>query len=249
MTEPLLPRWTLVPLVPIFSCVFLAVQNPGIQSNLLQMKNGCITTINDWKIEQKYRIDLSRDPDDVFVCDKYGYFLHKHGRLHEAERLYRAVIAERQKRGETNSLIATPMKGLALVYEDQGRFSEAEDLLMQVMQIRKKFDSKESLNLGLAEGENYLGWLYWRQSQISKAENCFKKSLSYCNHMTGDNGMAVVSAKLELADFYTDQRRYAEASDMYQGALDIEKTKLCADDSAVQATLSKIANLKQNLIN
>lgn len=169
------------------NCCLLGIgQCQLIQKNLSACRKQCIASAKDYKTELGYRLDRYNAPDDVFICDWYGHFLRRRGRLREAEDLYLSVINLRQKRCARNCLIVIPIQGLALVYEDQGRFMEAEKLLLEGLKIRHKFDSKESL--GLSESQNYLGWLYRRQSQHRKAEICFKAALRSSIKAAGKGG-------------------------------------------------------------
>lgn len=240
---PTHPRWSLLACISTIACLLGIGQCQLIQKNLSACRKQCIASAKDYKTELGYRLDHYNAPDDVFICDWYGHFLRRRGRLREAEDLYLSVINLRQKRCARNCLIVIPIQGLALVYEDQGRFREAEKLLLEGLKIRHKFDSKESL--GLSESQNYLGWLYRRQSQHRKAEICFKAALRSSIKAAGKDSVAAASDMLELGDLYIANNRYEEASVMYQGALDIQKRKLSAEDAAINRTVHILSVLKQ----
>lgn len=237
---PAIPRRSVLTGVSTLACLLGIGQYQPIQMNLSACKTQCITSAKDYKTELGYRLDLYNAPDDVFVCDRYGHFLHNKWRLREAEELYLSVINLRKKRCENNCLIVIPMQGLALVYEDQGRFKEAEKLLIEGLQIRHKFDSKESL--GLSESQNYLGSLYQRQSQFAKAAVCFNAALRSTIRATGRDSLTAASAMLELGDFYL-VHRWEKASALYREALEIQKKKLKADDARIKQTSYRIEHL------
>ena len=229
---PDLPRRSLLACISAAMCLIGAAKHQTIRENLSAGERNCSTIIKDCRTELGYKLDHYKYPDDVFICDWYGHFLRRRGRFREAEEIYLSVINLRKKRCERNCLIVLPMQGLALVYQDQGRFAEAEKLLVEGMQIRQKLDSEESL--GLAESQNYLGWLYRRQSQNAKAEIYFKASLTSSIKASGKESLAAVSSMLELCDFYLANHDSEKASFLYKEVLKIQKNKLTADDVLIR---------------
>ena len=67
-----------------------------------------------------------------------GLEAYEQARYDEAEESYLAALEEAEKFGDQDSRLATVLNNLALLYQDQGKYAEAEPLYQRALPIREK---------------------------------------------------------------------------------------------------------------
>jgi tetratricopeptide (TPR) repeat protein len=76
------------------------------------------------------------------------------------------------------------MNNLALVYEDQGRYDEAETLYIKVLEIRRRVLGEGHPNT--PDSMNNLGNLYRKQGRYEEAEQLYIKTLEIYRRVLGE---------------------------------------------------------------
>ncbi|AFZ27510.1 Tfp pilus assembly protein PilF [Cylindrospermum stagnale PCC 7417] len=140
-----------------------------------------------------------------------------------------------------NTQLATSLNGLATLYYTQGRYSKAEPLYQQSLEIRKRL-------LGLnhpavASSLNNLAALYKSQGHYSNAELLYQQSLEIKKFQLGLDHPDVATSLNNLATLYYSQGRYSEAEALIQQSLEIRKSQLGLDHLDVASTLNNLASL------
>ncbi|MBD1874065.1 tetratricopeptide repeat protein [Nodosilinea sp. FACHB-131] len=131
------------------------------------------------------------------------------------------------------SLFAASLNNLALVYESQGRYSEAEPLYKEGILLEEKLFGKEHPNL--ARSLNNLAELYRAQGRYNEAEALYQEALALRRQLPDAADSLVASILNNLALLYNLQGRYSEAEPLFQEALALLQ-KLWGDDHPYTAT-------------
>src|SRR5438132_12095198 len=84
------------------------------------------------------KISRPESPSWATIENNIAELYRRQGRLDEAERLYRRVLAACEKSAEGETRSATAMNNLATLYTMQSRYEEAESLFRRSLQIQEK---------------------------------------------------------------------------------------------------------------
>src|SRR2546423_15531309 len=98
------------------------------------------------------------------------------------------------------------MANLASTYWNQGRWKEAEDLGVQVMETRKRVLGQEHPNT-LTSMAN-LALTYWNQGRWKEAEELQKQELDICSRVLGQEHPGTLISMENLAHILKCQDRY-----------------------------------------
>ncbi|MBD2540372.1 tetratricopeptide repeat protein [Coleofasciculus sp. FACHB-SPT36] len=151
----------------------------------------------------------------------------------------RAIALEKELRLLTE--LATDLNNLALLYESQGRYSEAEPLYLQAIDIDKK--SLPADHPGIATDLNNLAGLYESQGRYSEAEPLYLQALDIDKKSLPADHPEIATHLNNLAGLYRNQGRYSEAEPLYLQAIDINKKSLPADHPHIATGLNNLAEL------
>ena len=133
------------------------------------------------------------------------------------------------------------LNGLALLYDSQGRYNDAEPLLLQSLDIRKRQLSNDHPDV--ATSLNNLAQLYYSQGRYNDAEPLLLQSLDIRKRQLGNDHPHVAQSLNNLAQLYYSQGQYNDAEPLYLQFLDIYKRQLGNDHPDVATTLNNLAQL------
>ena len=139
---------------------------------------------------------------------------------------------------------------LGLLYDDLGRFEEAEHTYKEALETYKELADKapDVYNSDVANTQNNLGVLYWKIKRFEEAEIAYADALGIYRELANTNPDAynpdVAKTQNNLGIIYDDLGRFAEAEHAYTEALDIRK-KLA--DENPNAYKHDVANTQNNL--
>jgi CHAT domain-containing protein/Tfp pilus assembly protein PilF len=169
----------------------------------------------------------------------------KRGDFDSAENhLFRArTTAEFLAPDGIQTILATA--NLAVLYQDQGRLQEAEQLYLKVLDKEEKHFPRST---HLENTLNDLGVLYDQQGDLARAEAYHRKALSVAEHLDPDS-LDVADILADLAECMAEQENPAAAEILQKRALSIrEKANPGGLPSAYSlAGLGKIARLRGDL--
>jgi tetratricopeptide (TPR) repeat protein len=109
------------------------------------------------------------------------------------------------------------LNGLALLYDSQGRYNDAEPLYLQSLDIRKRQLGNDHPDV--ATILNNLAGLYESQGRYNDAEPLYLQSLDIRKRQLGNDHPDVATSLNNLALLYESQRKYLEAENLAQQAL------------------------------
>ncbi|CAN1213488.1 FHA domain-containing protein [Tumidithrix helvetica PCC 7403] len=153
---------------------------------------------------------------------------------------YRIEPEPAYKDGDYTEIIAT-LTELAKSYNAQNRFSEAEEFLLQVIEISKKSYGEDHLEV--AKSLIDLAAIYYSQQRFSEAENTYLQAIEIKKKQLGDDRIELASSLIDLAAIYSSQNRFTESESVFLEALSIKKKSLGADHPEVAASLVDLGTL------
>jgi tetratricopeptide (TPR) repeat protein len=154
---------------------------------------------------------------------------------------YLGKAAEVQKELGLEKGLATSLNNLALLYESQGRYSEAEPLYLQALSLTRRLLGEE--HPSVATSLNNLAGLYKSQGRYSKAQSLYLQALELRRRLLGEDHPSVANSLNNLALLYDSQGRYSEAEPLYLQALELRRRLLGEDHPSVANSLNNLALL------
>ena len=129
----------------------------------------------------------------------------------------------------------------ASIYENQGRYADAEHLYQRALDIIGKRYGSESLVA--AVGLSDLARLYSIQARYTDAEKLLQHSLRIQEKMLGTEHSGIAAVLHNLALLHVHQARYADAESLLRRSLNITKKVLGPEDPSVAQSQSALALL------
>jgi CHAT domain-containing protein/Flp pilus assembly protein TadD len=143
--------------------------------------------------------------------------------------------------GKEHPAVAGSLNNLAALYERQGRYSQAEPLYRQALEMRQRLLGKE--HPSVASSLNDLAILYESQGRYSEAEPLFRQALEMRQRLLGNEHPDVAGSLNNLAALYQRQGRYSEAEPLYRQALEMNQRLMGDEYPAVASSLNNLAYL------
>ena len=178
------------------------------------------------------------------------YFLGRYGEAEtvckESLGLLLEYFQQTRKRDEIKTILSrfkTLWSKLALIYEVQNRYSEAESLYIDASNILREF-SLEGENEAAIERISIMsniGLLYKSQGRYSEAESIYLQVLESHKYFQGENHPDLASHLNNLAELYHQQGKYQESEKLHKEALEIRQELLGAEHPLVGQTLNNLA--------
>jgi CHAT domain-containing protein len=132
---------------------------------------------------------------------------------------------------------------LALIYQNQGNFYQAEPLFLQIIEIKKKVFGEK--NIEYASSLNDLAALHYYQGKYSDGEQLCLKAVKIRKEVLGKNSIEYLISLNNLAATYNKQHKNKEAESLYLEIIEIEKANLGDNkpDSSYAIHLNNLALL------
>jgi tetratricopeptide (TPR) repeat protein len=154
---------------------------------------------------------------------------------------YFTKAVELQKELGLEKDLATSINNLAALYESQGRYSEAEPLFLQALELTQRLLGDEHPDV--ATSLNNLAFLYRSQGRYSEAEPLFLQALELRQRLLGDEHPSVATSFNNLALLYHSQGRYSEAEPLFLQALELRQRLLGDEHPDIATSLNNLAAL------
>ena len=158
------------------------------------------------------------------------------------EYLKQAIVL--QTKFQKLEALATSLNNLAVLYDNQGRYSEAEPLYLEALEMRRRLFTSDHPNI--ATSLNNLAYLYHNQGRYSEAEPLYLEALEMRKRLFIGDHSDVASSLNNLAYLYDNQGRYSEAEPLYLEALEMTKRLFTGDHPYVATSLNNLALLYNN---
>ncbi|MEO0415519.1 MAG: tetratricopeptide repeat protein, partial [Verrucomicrobiota bacterium] len=127
------------------------------------------------------------------------------------------------------------------LYNNQGKYEEAEPLYKRALAIREKQLGADHPDT--ATSLNNLAVLYYEQGKYKEVEPLYKRALAIKEKQLGADHPGTATTLSNLASLYNNQGKYEEAEPLYKQALAIKEKQLGADHPDTSTFLSNLAGL------
>jgi len=156
--------------------------------------------------------------------------------------LYRKTLEIRDRvLGEEHPETLSTMGNLALLYWQQGRLDQAEQLGLKTLEIHKRILGEEHPDT--MKSRNNLALVYTDQARYDKAEQLCLETLQICKRVLGGEHPDTLSCTNNLADVYSVQGRYDEAEPLYRETLENRLRVLGEEHSQTLFSMMNLAGL------
>jgi tetratricopeptide (TPR) repeat protein len=158
------------------------------------------------------------------------------------EYLEKAIVL--QTKFQKLEALATSLNNLAVLYDNQGRYSEAEPLYLEALEMRRRLFTSDHPNI--ATSLNNLAYLYHNQGRYSEAEPLYLEALEMRKRLFIGDHSDVATSLNNLASLYKSQGKYSEAEPLYLDALEMRRRLFTGDHPDVATSLNNLALLYHN---
>ncbi|CAJ2505652.1 Uu.00g130460.m01.CDS01 [Anthostomella pinea] len=157
--------------------------------------------------------------------------------LQHASRSSFAVL----KKSITMDELEVAYHNLGLLYSDQGKLNEAEEMYQRALQGKEKLLGPN--HISTLDTVNNLGNLYSDQDRLKEAEEMYQRALKGYKKALGPNHTSTLDTVNNLGNLYSDQGELKEAEKMYHRALQEKEQALGPDHTLTLDTVHNLANL------
>jgi CHAT domain-containing protein len=140
--------------------------------------------------------------------------------------------------------VALSLNNLGYLYNEQGRYAEAEPLYQRSLAIREKALGRD--HPYVAQSLNNLAELYRNQGRYADAEPLSRRSVAIRENALGRDHPDVALSLNNLAGLYQAQGRYADAEPLFKRLLAIRENALGRNHPDVALSLNNLAELYRN---
>lgn len=130
-----------------------------------------------------------------------GIKYYQQGHFPEAEKLYLKALKKAEQFGSEDRRVATTLNNLSGVYRAQGKYAQAEGILIRALDIDRK--TLQPINPNVAIDLNNLAVLYRSQGKYALAEPLQQQALAIHQKALGPKHRSVAIDANNLAGLYT----------------------------------------------
>jgi non-specific serine/threonine protein kinase/serine/threonine-protein kinase len=155
------------------------------------------------------------------------------------EQIERALALRRQLLGDVDPETLASTLSLALVFEQRGRYEDAERLLLPLLdELRRERGTDHP---DTVEAAANVGRLFWQQGKYAEAEPILEAALAGQRRALGDDDPVTLTTMNILAGTYFSQGKYAEAEPLYRTILDRRRRVLGGEHPSTVISMSNLA--------
>jgi eukaryotic-like serine/threonine-protein kinase len=148
------------------------------------------------------------------------------GNVEEAERLFRQVMREQEKLGESRSTLP-PMSNLGGLLSSEGRYREAEELLTNVVALSRRLNGPDHPTT--LTTMNQLGELYRHVHRFAEAEAIRREELKASVRVRGPEHPRTLTSMNNLALVLIRLKRHAEAENILRNVVEVRRRNAGSD--------------------
>jgi tetratricopeptide (TPR) repeat protein len=212
---------SLIPLEDLQDLIVRTEQKKGLQDPSLASLYASMGKIYDRRIESGECENFQQEYELAIDCFKKAIAL--------------------QQELDVELELSSSLSYLAGLYKSQGRYSEAEPLYLQALEIGRRSLPEDPADL--ASHLNNLAVLYRDQGRYSEAEPLYLQALEIDRRWLPEDHPGVAIDLNNLALLYQSQARYSEAEPLYLQALKIVRRSLPEDHPDLAINLNNLALL------
>jgi len=186
----------------------------------------------------------SFDLVDQFLeaCMTFGNFYQEHGRLKDAEMMYKRALAGFEKAlGLEHMSTLDTVNNLGVVYRKLGCHKDAEVMFKRALAGLEKARGPE--HTSTLHTVNNFGVLYADQGRLEDAEMMYKRALAGYEKARGPEHTSTLSTINNLGLLYSDQGRLEDAEMMYNRALAAYEKAYGPEHTSTLHAIGNLGNL------
>lgn len=214
---------------------------------------GCVGWLAAWAGDPPKKLTAEERKELEAKWDKFddaGFNAYQAGKFPAAEKGWMAGLEVARRLypktefpdGHAN--LAQSLNNLAALYQHQGKWSEAEPLFKDALDMRRRLFKGD--HSSLATSMNNLAALYEAQGKLSEAEPLYKDALDMLRRVFKGDHPNMASSMSHLAGLYQTQGKLAEAEPLYKDALDMRKRLFKGDHPNLATGMNNLAFLYQH---
>ena len=205
-------------------------------------------SIYDESYDKLIALGNELSPDFADICSHKGRILTLTGNPIEGERFINLSSTIYESLGTNyNVQRAESLEDLALFYEQMGRFDEAENLLLEVLALKRSIP--DEADILIIETLNDLGVLYNQLGRFTKAEKMFSEVIKESEENVGVSHPFYATAKNNLGMLALSRGNYSEAKVILEEALQLYKERFGPSHPYYANTLNNLARTARKLGN
>lgn len=190
--------------------------------------------------------DLS--PDFAEICSHKGRILIATGDPVEGEKFINLSTTIYESLGRDYDVErAESMEGLAVFYERMGRYSDAEKLLLEALEVKKSIPGEADILV--IETLNDLGVMYHRMGRHEDSGEMFERVVKRCEESIGTTHPFYATAKNNLGTLALAKGDLAKARGMFSDALETYRLKFGVVHPHYANTLNNLARVERKMGN
>ncbi|KAH6975787.1 hypothetical protein EDB80DRAFT_900003 [Ilyonectria destructans] len=140
-----------------------------------------------------------------------------------------------------DDLVMDSLHMLGILYSDQGKFKEAEEMYERALEGREKALGPD--HTSTLDTVNNLGLLYKDQGKFKEAEEMYERALEGYEKALGPDHTSTLNTVNNLGLLYKNQGKFKEAEEMYERALEGREKALGPDHASTLDTVHCLGNL------
>jgi CHAT domain-containing protein len=137
------------------------------------------------------------------------------------------------------------LNNLAILYQQMGRYNDAEPLYQKSLTIREQQLGKNHPDV--ADSLHNLAYLYQEMDRYNEAEPLYQKALNIWQNQLGENHPNVATSLNNLGILYQEMRRYREAEPLLKISLAIREKQLGINHPDLAESFNNLALLYQSM--
>lgn len=152
-----------------------------------------------------------------------GLLYQSRGRYTKAKEFNEQAIKLREQSENVGMLIVS-INNNAVLKKETGKYTEAADDLKKAL----KMAATKQDTLAIALINNNLAMTYLDMNKMKDAEKHMQESVNEASKLLKENSGNLIKLKINLANIYRLQKKYAEAEKIYLKAIELKEKKLGA---------------------
>ncbi|MFN8208337.1 MAG: CHAT domain-containing tetratricopeptide repeat protein [Bacteroidales bacterium] len=177
------------------------------------------------------------------VISNLGLLCHTMGRFNLAEQYTLEALQKRQLNPEDKKGLAASLNNLAVLYKDQGKYSESDETIMQAQQLARESEGPKSTAYAITLNNQAI--LYQLTGKYEDAERILKQALAVAGEELGKRSPNYIRMKINLALLYQLEGRYPQAETIFLDAIEIKKRRFGTSHPDYAVLLQNLASLYQ----
>ncbi|MCP4249379.1 MAG: serine/threonine protein kinase [bacterium] len=161
------------------------------------------------------------------------------GDYEEAVRIWRSVLATYRTHYGEHRNVARALRKLAQVLVWAGRYDEAEALLTEYLDLRRRLAGKAHYDVAQALTE--LGEIHIQRADYRRAEDVFRERIQVLKELVEGDDIELARALCDLAIALSQQDRSAEAETLYRDSLAMARRMMGDDHGQVALASNNLA--------